>query len=257
MIPSMEVRHRLHQLAVIIISAAALTAPVAAGVGTALPEFHAAYTLYKGAFRIGEAEIRLHRDGGRRVYSSHTEPAGFVALFRDDVITERSVWVYNNGDIRPLEYQYRHQGSKKNRNVELAFHWDENRVDNTAEGHTWSMDIPDGTLDKFSVQLAVMLDLQQQREYTDLEYPIADGGKLKNWRFDVVGTEPVEVEAGEFDTVKIVRLRDSYDRHTTMWCAPALNYLLVKIQHTEPEDGTFTMELDKVEGLPRQATAAR
>jgi hypothetical protein len=256
MIKLMKSCTRLRYLTIALFAAVMLVGHGTASAGASLPDFNARYTLYKGSFSIGKARVRLQSDDGRRVYSSHTEPAGLLALFRDDIITERSVWQFHDGNIQPLEYQYSHENGKKSRHVELMFHWNENRVDNTAEGHTWSMDIPDGTLDKFSVQLAVMLDLQRHERGDDLRYDIADGGKLKNWSFQVLGHERIETDAGEFETIKLKRLRHSYDRQTIMWCAPALNYLLVKIEHTEEDDGTFTMELDKVDGLPVTRTTS-
>lgn len=210
----------------------------------ALPAFSAHYVLHKGSFKVAEARVQLQRQDARYVYSSRTEPAGLLALFRNDRVTERSVWTWDGTRIRPLEYQYTHVGGKKNRDAHLVFDWERKRVANTVQGHTWHMEIPEGTLDKFSVHLAVMLDLQRQRK--DMQYPIADGGKLKTYRFKTLGRERLETRAGTFETVKLMRVRDDMDRETYIWCAPELNYLLVRIEHIEDED-RLSMELDEVQ----------
>lgn len=234
----------------------ALAGPLSALADRPLPEFRAHYVLHKGSFKIGEAQVRLEQRGRRYIYSSTTEPAGLIALFRDDRITERSTWTWwKRKRIRPLEYRYTHEGSKKNRDAHLIFQWDRNRVSNTVQGHTWYMQIPDGTLDKFSVHLAVMLDLQKGEE--QMEYHIADGGKLKTYRFRTLGRERVETPAGTFDTVKLMRVREDMDRETYIWCAPKLNYLLVRMEHIEEDGGRFSMTLRDLPAFPRPAAHRR
>lgn len=218
------------------------------GAAPMLPEFEARYSAYKGNLRIAESVVRLRRLGSTYVYSSVTAPVGLLALFRQDEVSERSVWTPHGGGIRPLEYHYLHKRSDKNRDVALHFDWQEGEVANTVQGHTWTMDIPDGTLDKFSVQLAVMLDLR--RDDATLRYQVADGGKLKQYRFRRLGTERVKTPAGEFDTMKLQRLRRrDNDRETFLWCAPTLDYLIVRMEHVEDDGSEFHMELDRLERL--------
>lgn len=214
----------------------------------ALSEFEAQYGAYKGSLRVAESIVRLQRHGSTYVYSSVTAPAGMLSLVRRDEVSERSVWTMHDGGIRPLEYHYVHKRSKKERDVALHFDWQQGEVANTVQGHTWTMDIPDGTLDKFSVQLAVMLDLQ--RDDAGLRYQVADGGKLKQYRFRKLGVERVQTRAGEFEAVKLQRLRRrDKDRETYMWCAPSLQYLIVRMKHLDDDGGEFHLELERIDQL--------
>lgn len=233
-----------------ILSLAAVFMATAANAASAplLPEFEAHYSAYKGSLRIAESVVRLQREDSRFVYSSVTAPVGLLAMFRRDEVSERSVWRPHAGGIRPLEYQYTHKRSDKDRDVGLRFDWQQREVANTAKGHTWTMDIPEGTLDKFSVQLAVMLDLRTNGKA--LRYPVADGGKLKQYRFRRMGTERVQTKAGTFEAVKLQRLRrQDNDRETFIWCAPSLQYLTVRMEHVEEDGSEFYLELDRVEGM--------
>lgn len=235
---------RVFPLLILISASTAIGAEPAA----LLPEFQAYYSAYKGSLRIAQSVVRLQRTGARFVYTSVTEPVGILALFRHDEVSERSVWQPHNGGVRPLEYQYLHKRSAKDRNVELRFDWKQGEVANTVQGHTWTMDIPDGTLDKFSVQLAVMLDLEQERQQDPLHYQVADGGKLKLYRFRRLGMEHIQTRAGEFEAVKLQRLRrQDNDRETYIWCAPSLHYLIVRMEHVEEDGAEFYLELDRVE----------
>ncbi len=229
------------------IAATLLVLAAASAQAAPLPDFTAHYSAYKGSFRMVRTKVTLSRKDNEYTYTSFSEPAGLLALFRSDTITERSQWVYHDGRIRPLSYHYLLKGGR-NKDVHLKFDWDRHVVSNTVQGHTWHMTIPDGTLDKFSVQLAVMLDLRDK--HRPLSYAIADGGKLKHWSFTILGKETITTPAGTFEAVKLLRDRDPDNkRQTFMWCAPKLDYLLVKIEHIEKDGSRFHMSLDKVDGI--------
>lgn len=207
------------------------------------PDFQSLYTISINDFAIGESRLDLEAQAnGRYRYRSDTHSVGFARLFRSDRVQESSLFVLHRGRIRPLEYRFDHTGSKKGRHAFLDFDWKARKVANTVEGHTWEMEIPSNALDKLVVQVAVMMDLSAGKE--QLTYAIADGGKLKEYHFAIVGRETVKVPAGEFEVVKIERLRKDNDRTTHLWCAPALGYLPVRIEQIEHEDGvTYLSEL--------------
>lgn len=219
--------------------------------GAALPaaeppgDFTARYALSLNGFKLGESKVSLNAEGGNRfTYRSHTYSTGVAKLFRNDVVRESSRFDLHEQRIRPQEYRFDHTGDKKERHALLKFDWPAGKVANTVEGHTWEMKIPPGTLDKFVVQLAVMMDLRSGEKM--LTYAIADGGKLKHYQFAVIGEESVKVPAGEFATLKLERLRKDNDRTTYFWCAPDLGYLPVKIKQIEHEDGvTYLSELQE------------
>jgi hypothetical protein len=79
---------------------------------------------------------------------------------------------------------------------------------------------------------------------TEVTFNIADGGKLKEYRFKVLGRETLELPAGRFDTVKITKLRDNKRRETYIWCAPELNYLPVRIWQREKDEAVYQSDLE-------------
>lgn len=221
----------------------------------ALPDdFSAQYAVSINNLKIGESEVVLDaQSGGRYLYRSFARSTGIAKLFRGDTVRESSLFLLHRERIRPLEYRFDHTGSKKERHALLNFDWQAQKVSNTVEGHTWEMEIPGDALDKLVVQLAVMMDLSEGKQ--KLSYAIADGGKLKEFQFVVVGEDRVRVPAGEFATVKLQRLRKDNDRTTHFWCAPSLGYLPVRIEQIEHEDGvTFLSELKRT-SLPVETAA--
>lgn len=212
----------------------------------ALPQpFSAQYAVRINNLKIGESEVVLEtQNDGRYLYRSSSRSTGIAKWFRGDTVRESSLFLLHRERPRPLQYRFDHAGGKKERHALLNFDWRENTVSNTVEGHTWEMKIPADALDKMIVQIAVMMDLSAGRR--QLSYAVADGGKLKEYDFAVVGEDQVKVPAGAFATIKLRRLRKDNDRTTHFWCAPALNYLPVRIEQIEHEDGvTFLSELKR------------
>ena len=117
---------------------------------------------------------------------------------------------------------------------------------NIIDGDSWRMDIPEDALDKLLVQLAAMIDLRRGLQHMD--YHIADGGKLKVFRYERQGTERLETPAGVFDTVRVVRARDDKEHETVLWTAPSLHYLPVRIQRRDEDDSLYQLELTEYRG---------
>ena len=230
-----------HLIGVFLLSLAGLA--LTAQADSVPDDYDAVYQLSVNRFGIGEARVTLRaQDNGLYTYRSDTNPTGLAKLFRSDRVREYSRFKLHQNRIRPLEYRFDHTGSKKERHAFLHFDWKALQVANTVEGHTWEMEIPDDALDKLVVQVAVMMDLTAGKE--KLTYAIADGGKLKEYHFAIIGEENIKVPAGTFRAVKIERLRKDNDRTTHLWCAPELGYLPVRIEQVENEDNvTYLSEL--------------
>jgi len=207
-----------------------------------LPDFEASYELSRGSLRIGTSTVTLSSDAdGGYLYESRSIPTRLVAWFLKDQLHETSRGTLSATVVRPDEYHYQRSGGRKERRDNLSFDWQHMTVENRVEGSHWKMDIPPGTLDKLVSQVAMMLALQQGK--TDVTFNIADRGKLKEYRFRQVGHETLELPAGTFETVKITKLRDNKRRETYVWCAPALNFLPVRIWQREKDGSEYQSDL--------------
>lgn len=211
-----------------------------------LPEqFDASYTLSVGPLTLAEMTRKLYPKGdGSYVYESHSKAIGYARWFTKSVLVERSEWKYENQQLRPLIYSYDRTGDKE-RHVKLVFDWANGRVTNIINNDPWKMDIPAAAQDKLLYQLALVNDLQLGRR-TKLEYNVADGGTVKNFKFEVVGEERIKTDLGEFDTLKV---KTEGTRTTTLWCAKGLNYLPVLIEQHD-ERGRAHLKLISLSGIP-------
>ena len=214
-----------------------------------LEGFAASYVLVAFGTTVGRSEWRLVPIADDRfIWESRSESTGPVALIHDVDVTERSESELHGASFRPLLYQYDRHGESAARNVRVAFDWSDGIVENTVGGHSWRMPVPAGTLDKLSYLLALMQDLADGR--SSMHYSIADGGRLKRYALRSVGTETLETALGTLETVIIERQRHSDDRQATLWCAPALGYLPVKLAHRDGEGRLVSMHIESIEGMP-------
>jgi len=228
---------------IILVSLATVIQPVFAQ--QILPNFTAHYSLSKGPINFGTTIRKIIRvDEKHFLFKSVTIPKGIATIFTEGEVTEQSKWIVHNESIRPIEYSYVNTASKKKRDVKLLFDWQTQTVTNIINGDPWKMELSIGTQDKLVYQLSVMLDLAKQKK--DLEYLVADGGKLKTYTIKISGEELIETPLGTFKTTKVTRT--GKNRTTVLWCAHDLHYLPIKIEQSK-DTGNVVATLFKLEGI--------
>ena len=186
-------------------------------------------------------------ENDRYIFESSSKASGLLSWFFKGHILERSNWIYSENAIRPSHYLY-HRSGKKKRHVELDFNWEKKIVTNTINSDPWTMDITETTLDKLLYQLKMMFDLQKQVK--DLNDVMADGGKLKNYHFELLGEETINVPLGRIKAIKLRKQNNK--RTTTVWCAKEYSYLPIRIEHIDKDGRKLTTEAVKISGLPFQ-----
>jgi hypothetical protein len=228
-------------------AALALAALFAGGTSQALPsEFSARYEVSHAGLTLGEAVVAYREPApGRYRYSSVTRPLGIAALIFRSEIKEVSEGRITDDGFRPDRYEYDRTG-RGAREANLVFDWTAMRVINQVSGEAWKMPIPKDTMDRMVSQLQLMRDLANQEK--DLNYRIADGGRIKEYTLRIDGRQILPTPYGKLETVKITRITDSDRRATTFWLAPALEYLAVRIDHREKGDN-FSMTLEGAKGF--------
>lgn len=174
-------------------------------------------------------------------------------LFKADAmigsVTETSSmeWLKDKKTMRPLHYVYSRKGLGKKRNADLTFNWQENSVTNKVDNSRWQMNIVENVQDKLSYQVQLAQELRAGKK--DFVYQIADGGELKEYRFEVMGEEILETPLGKVKTLKVKRSRSNNKRVTYAWVAPDWHYLLVRLQQQEGgKDNTIYITKAKIDG---------
>ncbi|SIS76006.1 DUF3108 domain-containing protein [Neptunomonas antarctica] len=158
-------------------------------------------------------------------------------------IDEKSTVTFNQSDVIPQQYYYQKTVLGKKREAKLAFDWPNMSVNNDIDKKPWNMAIPTATQDKLSYQLQMRLDLKTGKK-GPLSYKIADGGRLKEYNFNIIGNETIQSPLGEYDTIKVEMDRGpNASRETYIWYAPALDYMIVKLKQIEGDGTVYALQL--------------
>ncbi len=211
------------------------------------PPFKAHYQLYSGGLPVGQGTRQLsYLENGHLKFESQSHTTGVLALFRDDKIFEQSIFSLKNGQVSPLVYIYDQKSSKKPKYLKVQFDWPNKVAHSTNKQENWEIPINNGILDKLVYQLVVMQNLAQGKK--NLTYQFVDKDKAKVYTPKFLGKEQLETGMGTIDTLKYQRISSNKKRSTTLWCAPDLHYLPVRVDHDE-KGYLISTVLQSVEGL--------
>jgi len=231
---------------------AAAAALLCAAVGVyadPLEPFSATYRLEMGGLAIGTIDRSLAPGpGGRYRYRSESQPKGLAKLLFNDHLIEESLFEANATGFRPIRYSSRYTGHKGPSTVSVRFDWRRSKIKNKKNDRRWELPLSASVFDKLLYQLAIMYDLRAGKR--DLSYRIVDGHEIKTYRFPHLGTERVKTPLGVFDTVKIERRKENSKRRTTIWCAPRLGYLAVRLDNRDNKGREITALIDRLTGIP-------
>ncbi len=162
-------------------------------------------------------------------------------------IDESSLVSFAGNEVIPHEYLYKKKVLGRKREATLSFDWQAMSVNNNIDHKPWKMDIPLHTQDKHSYQLQMRIDLKSGKR-GPFTYQIADGGRLKEYDFKVIGEEVIESPLGKFDTIKVEMDRGpNASRETFIWYAPALDFMIVKLKQTEADGKVYALQLKSME----------
>lgn len=211
----------------------------AAARASALPvpePFTARYAVRANGIPVGQLERTLRRqEAGRMLLKTEMYTTGFAALFRDDRVIEQSLWSPAGDTLRPHAYRFRRTGRDRDERESVLFDWEAGTAARAREdGEERTAPLEPGMTDKLSYQVLLRRDLARGMEA--MTYRVVEPEETETYRFRVVGRETLRTSLGEFETIKVERDHDSDERQTTFWCAPELDYLMVRIRQDDDGD---------------------
>jgi hypothetical protein len=218
-----------------------------AGAATALAQdaplapFIAEYEVQRNGKAVGSSRMTLVRQGGDWTYRSVTEGERGMASLLGLRIEQSMDFAWHDGLPRPTRSRYRQEATLGNRSVDVDYDWQANRyrlVDRKGE-HNHALVA--GTVDRYGSGVAVAARLAAGDREFALKVAYPDG--VRDWRFEVTGTESVTTPAGTVQAIRVERVRDAGDddRSTTSWHDPQRGFIAVRMLQTEDGDSTETL----------------
>ncbi len=157
---------------------------------------------------------------------------------------------YSNGQWIPLAYHYERKLLGRTRSIDINFDETKGRITTLVNGDPWRQLWEPRVQDRLSYQLQLREDLKSDRE--ELDYRIADGGQIKNYRFTRLGQEILKTPAGEFECIRLQLDRQGQQHTTLIWMAPELDYLTVRLLRIDNEGREHLMNLKELEYTDEQ-----
>jgi Protein of unknown function (DUF3108) len=215
----------------------------------AIPTYTATYEVeYKGKI-VGTSEFKVVYDDAQSAYefTSHTVLKGLLKLASPNPVIERSRFRVEDGRIRPLEFWYEDGSRKGEDNLHVVFDWDTRVALVSGADFRREIALEDGALDRATVQVALMSDLNATGRPGRYLYADEDG--LKAYAYTDNGDATTPTGLGSLATKAFVQQREGSTRSTWLWVAPELGYLPVRIEQRRDGEVQNAFTLAAVEGL--------
>ena len=208
-----------------------LAAPTRVAAQPLLPPYTAIYEVSLKGIPLGRLTQHLARPAPQTYHFTSTlESTGLARLLRKLHAEESSTGIVLAGGLQPESYTYSRRSGQKEKRFGLTFDWKDGQVRRTDSSHPDTALAP-GTLDKLSLLLGVMLDLG--REAQVLRHLVADDDGIKTYSLTQERAEPIDFEGRPQPVVKVSYSRGDSGRRTTLWCAPALHFVPLRIEYRE------------------------
>ncbi len=190
--------------------------------------FSAVYDMYRQGDKLGSGERKLTRDStGEYTLSLKSD---LEWLIFSDKRFEKSIFSIEDGRVIPKSFEYKRSGTGKDDKLKIQFEPNKNLV---VKPKHKKDPAPDqwqaGWLDEMSMHAQIQLDLKNGQ--VKFEYQlISNSGRLRSYKFEVIGEELISTGMGRFKAIKVARIYDNkkfYAQHA--WFIKELDYTLARL----------------------------
>jgi hypothetical protein len=204
-------------------------------------DFTAEFEVRAAGIYAGIAKRQFEIKENRVEFHSTAIPGGLAKLFASDVVTEHSTMELIGSKLKPLTYTYDQTGGKDIKHKSVIFDWQQGLI-KFSDGGGKEFPITDHAYDMLNFQIAMMLTLQQGKQ--EFEFDVTDYRNLYTYHSRVEGKAKVVLPFGELETIKVDSRSQTDGKHFIFWCAPAFDYLPVRVEYTKKPGGiVFLTEL--------------
>lgn len=240
---------------------AATPMPAPAATAMTLKPFRASYSAAMNGMPLGfPVVVELVRGAapaaGARGAGADAESWALALTAKSTMIDyrEQSSFRWHDCTSTPVRYRFDVKGLGINRKLWLDF----DHATHTASGQSrkgpLSYVFPADATDELSLGFATRCLLA--RGATEVHFNAATINGMKKLSYRNSGKEKIKTPLGTFDTLRIDRIRKANDkRRSTVWVAPALDYLMVKMEHVENVGVRGTVLLKKLDMAEKTAAA--
>ncbi len=166
-------------------------------------------------------------------YEMITRPSGFWRIIIDGSIREKSTFSLENGVVRSKTYELNDTIRSKPRQSSATFDWGNLLLSGYYKDRKFELPLNRNVIDRVVLQIAIMHNNQQGINST--EHYILDRDKVKRVRINQKMSVNIRVPFGQFEAIEIEHVSEGSDSINSLWLAPELGYIPVKL--TQKKDG--------------------
>ena len=230
--------------------------PIAVKTDPAEPEATAAVALrpYTATYKTSSRgmKLTLKRELKRGNKGNFTLTNGgkiMVAGFHE-------IAVFGVQGLRVIPRSYIYQGTGLiNRRREVHFTPGSDIIRSLYKDKWYELPYTPNTLDRMSQQEQLRLWLlNDPTPRDDVNFRVADGKRIKDYRFVYIGEEVIDTPMGKVATLNFERPHKDPDRKSYTWIAPEWDYLMVRTVHIEDGKPVEAVLMEAaLDGVPVQA----
>lgn len=196
----------------------------------------------------GTMTLRLDRDGDMWRATSLLKPKGLAAMFAGGTVEETTVFDLVDHRVRPVRYTVRDTVGRNDDTGHLDFDWDRATATGKDNDQNLEYAIDAMTVDRASLQYALMMDLARGRSAA--AYTMLDGDRRKPLVIEQSGERLVAVPHGEYGTLEVHHQTRGSSRRAVLYMAEDLGYLPVRIEQYKNDKLRIRAELVSYTSLP-------
>lgn len=225
-----------------------------------LKPFRATYSAAMNGLPLGFPVVvelvRGTNPGGPRTGADDAESWLLALTAKSTMIHyhEQSSFRWHDCASSPVRYRFDVKGLGINRKLWLDFDHATHKASGQSRKGPLSYVFPADATDELSLGFAARCLLA--RGMSEVHFNAATINGMKKLSYRNSGKEKIKTPLGTFDTLRIDRIRKANDkRRSTVWVAPSLDYLMVKMEHVENVGVRGTVLLKKLDMAEKTATA--
>ena len=207
-------------------------------------QFELVYNFTFNGHFVGYVTDRFQLEGRHYQLTSEARPDGKLAFLLPGLTLS------SEGDLKAQRFipqRYRQMRSNApNKTAEADFDWQQKVLTHQYKGKTQQIALPEGTQDALTQLYTFTL---AGKAPPRLEFTVSNGRKLISYRYQKLPAGRIKTPLGTFDAVEYRRMAESDENAISVWIAPGLHYLPLRIRVQE-NSGTFDQQLIRLNYHP-------
>lgn len=206
---------------------------------------------YKAVYSVklkqadGLLTTKLTKEGEIYSYEMITQATGIWKVISSGSVVERSTFKIEDTILKPEEYHLIDNIRRKPRESKAVFSWSKNKVSGFYKDREFKIDLNKNTLTRIILQLQIMHAKERQIEMNS--FSVLDKDELKN--IIIIKEENIKeanVPYGKYKAIKISHQTKDSKRINSLWLAPELNFIPIKLTQTENGKTNFEANLTQL-----------